>query len=34
VRFGCELIEFTQDANSVSALVQKNGGAQETIQSS
>jgi len=34
VRFGCELIEFTQDANSVSALVQKNRGAQETIQSS
>ena len=31
VRFGCELIDFTQDANSVTAVVQPNGAAQETI---
>jgi 2-polyprenyl-6-methoxyphenol hydroxylase-like FAD-dependent oxidoreductase len=31
VRFGCELISFTQDASSVSATVQINGGAEETI---
>ena len=31
VRFGCELISFTQDANSVAAVVQANDAAQETI---
>jgi 2-polyprenyl-6-methoxyphenol hydroxylase-like FAD-dependent oxidoreductase len=31
VRFGCELISFTQDANSVTAVVQANDAAQETI---
>ena len=31
VRFGCELISFTQDANSVTAIVQAKDGAPETI---
>jgi 2-polyprenyl-6-methoxyphenol hydroxylase-like FAD-dependent oxidoreductase len=31
VRFACELISFTQDASSVSAVVQSNGAAEETI---
>jgi 2-polyprenyl-6-methoxyphenol hydroxylase-like FAD-dependent oxidoreductase len=31
VRFGCELIGFTQDASSVTAVVQPNGAAEETI---
>ena len=31
VRFGCELISFTQDANSVAAVVQANDAAEETI---
>jgi 2-polyprenyl-6-methoxyphenol hydroxylase-like FAD-dependent oxidoreductase len=34
VRFGCELISFTQDANSVAAVVQANDAAEETIRSS
>jgi 2-polyprenyl-6-methoxyphenol hydroxylase-like FAD-dependent oxidoreductase len=34
VRFGCELISFTQDANSVTAVVQSNDGAQETMRAS
>jgi 2-polyprenyl-6-methoxyphenol hydroxylase-like FAD-dependent oxidoreductase len=34
LRFGCELISFTQDANFVSALVQSNDGAQETMRAS
>ena len=31
VRFGCELISFTQDANSVTAVVQPDDSAEETI---
>jgi len=31
VRFGCELISFTQDASSVAAVVQANDAAEETI---
>ncbi len=31
VRFGCELISFTQDANSVTATIQSKDAAQETI---
>jgi 2-polyprenyl-6-methoxyphenol hydroxylase-like FAD-dependent oxidoreductase len=31
VRFGCELIGFTQDASSLTAVVQPNGAAEETI---
>jgi 2-polyprenyl-6-methoxyphenol hydroxylase-like FAD-dependent oxidoreductase len=31
VRFGCELIAFTQDATSVTAIVRANGAAEETI---
>ena len=31
VRFGCELISFSQDAGSVTAVVQPNGAAEETI---
>jgi 2-polyprenyl-6-methoxyphenol hydroxylase-like FAD-dependent oxidoreductase len=34
VRFGCELISFTQDANSVTAVVQSNYGARETMRAS
>jgi 2-polyprenyl-6-methoxyphenol hydroxylase-like FAD-dependent oxidoreductase len=34
VRFGCELITFTQDANSVSAVVQAKDAAEETIRAS
>ena len=34
VRFGCELISFTQDANSVAAVVQANDAAEETIRAS
>jgi 2-polyprenyl-6-methoxyphenol hydroxylase-like FAD-dependent oxidoreductase len=34
VRFGCELISFTQDTDSVSAFVQPNDAAQETIRAS
>ncbi|MGA7792600.1 MAG: FAD-dependent monooxygenase [Candidatus Acidiferrales bacterium] len=34
VRFGCELISFTQDANSVTAIVQPNDAAQETMRAS
>ena len=34
VRFGCELISFTQDANSVTAIVHANDAAQETIRAS
>jgi len=31
VRFGCELVSFTQDANCVSAIVQSDGAGDETI---
>ena len=34
VRFGCELIAFTQDANSVTAVVRANDAADETIRAS
>lgn len=34
VRFGCELIAFTQDANSVTAVVQPNDAAEGTIRAS
>jgi 2-polyprenyl-6-methoxyphenol hydroxylase-like FAD-dependent oxidoreductase len=34
VRFGCELISFTQDAESVTAIVQPNDAAQETMRAS
>jgi 2-polyprenyl-6-methoxyphenol hydroxylase-like FAD-dependent oxidoreductase len=34
MRFGCELIEFTLDANSVTAVVQPNDAAEETIRAS
>ena len=34
VRFGCELISFTQDASSVTAFVQPNDAAEETIRAS
>jgi 2-polyprenyl-6-methoxyphenol hydroxylase-like FAD-dependent oxidoreductase len=34
VRFGCELISFTQDVNSVTAVVQANDAAEETIRAS
>ena len=34
VRFGCELIAFTQDASSVTAVVQANDAAEETIRAS
>ena len=34
VRFGCELISFTQDANSVTAVVQPDSAAEETIRAS
>jgi 2-polyprenyl-6-methoxyphenol hydroxylase-like FAD-dependent oxidoreductase len=34
VRFGCELISFTQDTDSVIAVVQPNGAAEETIRAS
>src|SRR5579862_255431 len=34
VRFGCELLEFKQDAASVTAVVRANGAADETIRSS
>ncbi len=34
VRFGCELISFTQYAGSVTAVIQANGAAQETIRAS
>jgi len=34
VRFGCELISFTQDATSLTAVVQANDAAEETIQAS
>jgi 2-polyprenyl-6-methoxyphenol hydroxylase-like FAD-dependent oxidoreductase len=34
VRFGCELISFTQDANSVTAVVQPNDAAEETMRAS
>lgn len=34
VRFGCEFISFSQDHNSVTAVVQPNGVAQETIRAS
>ncbi len=34
VRFGCELIAFTQDANSVTAVVHANDAAKETIRAS
>jgi len=34
VHFGCELITFTQDASSVTAVVQANGAAEETIRAS
>lgn len=34
VRFGCELLSFSQDANSVTAIVQPNGAPEETIRAS
>jgi 2-polyprenyl-6-methoxyphenol hydroxylase-like FAD-dependent oxidoreductase len=34
LRFGCELISFTQDASSVTGFVQPNDGAEETIRAS
>jgi 2-polyprenyl-6-methoxyphenol hydroxylase-like FAD-dependent oxidoreductase len=34
LRFGCELISFTQDASSVTAVVQPNNAAEETIRAS
>jgi 2-polyprenyl-6-methoxyphenol hydroxylase-like FAD-dependent oxidoreductase len=34
VRFGCEFVAFTQDANSVIAVIQPNGAAEETIHAS